>query len=193
MVAARNADGSWLQFDYRGAAGWVFAGLVSATVDIASLPVAANIPPPPPSATRAPPTQAPVPGDPVILDLIGRINKARADAGLNQLRWTPELAQAAGAHTWDMATHHFFGHTGSDGSDVTVRIRRAGYIPVYWGEILTHVNGGGGPDAAFSQFWNSPHHHDIILGDKFTDVGAAWIKDPADASFNYYAVVFGRR
>ncbi len=194
QVTGRDSLGTWLEVACGGRSGWVFVGLVSFSGNVAQLPVPANVPEPPPTMQpTARPTAAPasLPADPVVADLVARINQARVDAGLSPLTWVPELAAAATAHANDMAAHNFFSHTGSDGSDVSVRMRRAGYQPVYWGEILTHVNGGA--DAAFVQYWGSPHHHDVILGDRYRDIGAAWIRDPREGGFNYYVVVFGRR
>jgi uncharacterized protein YkwD len=89
-----------------------------------------------------------------------------------------------------MVTHNFVDHTGSDGSDVTVRMRRTGYAPLYWGEIIAWAPGGA--DGAFDGWWNSPHHHDIMLGGQFNEMGGAWQHDPR-SDFSYFVFAFGRR
>ncbi len=43
------------------------------------------------------------------------------------LAWNPQLAQAAQSHSQDMATNGFQSHTGSDGTNPTQRMQRAGY------------------------------------------------------------------
>ncbi len=89
-----------------------------------------------------------------------------------------------------MVAHDFLSHTGSDGSDVVVRMARAGYPALYWGEVITWTPGG--PGRAFDNWWGSQHHHDILLGGNFTEFGGGWAPDPR-SDFAYYVFVFGRR
>lgn len=56
-VTAKNAAGTWLQFNYDGDPGWVSAELVTVSGDANAISVAQNIPAPPPP----PPTAVPVP------------------------------------------------------------------------------------------------------------------------------------
>ncbi len=53
-VTGKNAAGDWWQIDYNGQPGWIFGQLVTAT-GAEGVPVAQNIPAPPPTATAAPP------------------------------------------------------------------------------------------------------------------------------------------
>jgi len=41
--------------------------------------------------------------------------------------WNTKLADAARAHPDDMALHNFFSHTGSDGSNVSIRVDSQAY------------------------------------------------------------------
>ena len=182
-------------------------GLAATPAVLGSIPIAAaSSPTPSPRATAAPrraasaaptmpgspaPGETPVPGDPAAAALVQRINQARHEGGQPALAWAAALAQAAQAHGADMVAHGFFSHTGSDNSDVRTRIARAGYRASYWGETLTHV--AGGPGDAFTQFWDSPPHRDILLGSSFTEVGAAMASDPAAPGFAYWVVVFASR
>jgi uncharacterized protein YkwD len=139
------------------------------------------------------PTATPTPSTPIdsqLGDLLQHINDGRKSEGMAPLAWSTQLAVAALVHSSDMAANNFFSHTGSNGTEVNARMVRAGYAPLYWGEVLTWV--GGGPGAAFAQFWDSPHHHDILLGGDFSDLGAARVADPR-GSFDYWTVVLGRR
>src|SRR5687768_5993080 len=56
--------------------------------------------------------------------LLQRVNEVRASQGLPALAWCGTLANAAGAHSQDMAANGFMGHIGSDGSDFTTRADR---------------------------------------------------------------------
>ena len=58
-MTGKSPDGAWYQFDYDGAKGWVNAGLVSASGDMAAISVVATIPPPPTAIPQ--PTQPPTP------------------------------------------------------------------------------------------------------------------------------------
>ncbi len=89
-----------------------------------------------------------------------------------------------------MASRKTLSHTGSDGSDVGVRIRRAGYKPTAWGEIIASVTGG--PAEAVIAWWNSDPHRAIMLNPDFHEFGAGHAKPRGDP-LEYYVVVFGRR
>ncbi|MEZ4863179.1 MAG: SH3 domain-containing protein [Caldilineaceae bacterium] len=62
-LTGKNADGSWWEIALSGGqSGWVYAPLVETNGDTNAVAVAANIPPPPPTATPAPtepPAEAP--------------------------------------------------------------------------------------------------------------------------------------
>jgi len=60
------------------------------------------------------------------------INQLRVNAGLPSLRVHPLLTQAANQHILDMTTSGVYGHTGSDGSSVHMRIARTGYVTGGW-------------------------------------------------------------
>jgi len=166
-----------------------------------------SVPPSPvPTATRVPPTETPIspaptatsriaaqggPVDPALVELANLINQARIEAALAELIWSPELAQAAGIHAKDMADHGFVSHTGSDGSDVVTRMKRAGYEPTYRGEIIVWVSGG--PETAFGWWWDSGIHHSTMLGVAYRDFGMGRAPHPTYAGQAYFVVVFGRR
>ena len=147
------------------------------------------------TATRPAPTatleSTPVegPADPALAELAGMINRARRQAGLDGLAWSPELAEAAAIHAQDMGDHGFVSHTGSDGSDVVTRTERAGYTPTWSGEIIACVSGGY--QAAFDWWWNSELHHNTMLGTAYQDFGIG--SAPARIGQACFAVVFGRR
>lgn len=145
-------------------------------------------------AQPAEPPSADLPDDVTdaqVIELTRRINQARAEAGLPALAWCRELALAAQMHAEDMAAHGFVSHTGSDGSEVTDRMRRVGYEPAFRGEIIAWVPGG--QELAFAGWWESQAHHATILGEAYRDFGIARVPHPTRAGHNYFVVVFGRR
>lgn len=58
---------------------------------------------------------------------VAGINGLRAGSGLPPLAYSAGLEQAAQAHAGDMARKGFFSHTGSGGSSLGTRLKRAGY------------------------------------------------------------------
>ena len=58
---------------------------------------------------------------------LAAVNAQRAEAGRSALIYDMRLEAAARAHAEDMARAGFFGHTGSDGSDISQRLDRVGY------------------------------------------------------------------
>ncbi len=57
-----------------------------------------------------------------------RVNAIRARHGLSQLAWNAELAAIATAHSIDMRKQRYFSHDAPDGTQVTDRYARAGYV-----------------------------------------------------------------
>ncbi|MDH7486958.1 MAG: CAP domain-containing protein [Anaerolineae bacterium] len=146
----------------------------------------AALPAPTVTAASAP---ADGPTDPALAALAAMINQARGEAGLDELAWSLELAQAAAAHARDMGEHGFVSHTGSDGSGVATRMERAGYRPTWHGEIIACV--AGGYQKAFEWWWNSRLHHDTMLGTAYRDFGLG--SAPARIGQACFVVLFGRR
>lgn len=144
-----------------------------------------------PAATPAAGASALPAADPAVAELAAMIQQSRAEAGVAQLSWSPELAAAAAWQAQDMASHGFVSHSGSDGSDIMQRIRRAGYEPRFRGEII--VQTAGGPAAAFDWWWSSSLHHDTMLGPAYRDFGVAVARSSGPRPRDYYVVVFGRR
>jgi uncharacterized protein YkwD len=57
---------------------------------------------------------------------LNALNSARAQRGLSSLGCDSKALSAARAHSQDMCTHNFSGHTGHDGSSLSDRLHRAG-------------------------------------------------------------------
>lgn len=143
------------------------------------------------TSTRTPaPTRSPSATPTALNELYERINRIRRDANLAELTLAADLIEAAQAHAADMTSRQTLSHTGADGSDVGARIRRTGYKPTAWGEIIASVTGG--PAQAVTVWWNSAAHRAIMLNPDFREFGAGRAA-PASDPLEYYAVVFGRQ
>ncbi|MGB8813036.1 MAG: CAP domain-containing protein [Paracoccaceae bacterium] len=59
--------------------------------------------------------------------VIGQVNAERKRAGLGALATSSKLQKAAQSHACDIAGQHSISHTGSDGSDLSKRLKRSGY------------------------------------------------------------------
>lgn len=60
-------------------------------------------------------------------EVLSTINQERAANNRAPLAYDARLERAARSHAQDMVRNAFFAHTGSDGSDIGDRLRRAGY------------------------------------------------------------------
>ena len=137
---------------------------------------------------------------PVVLETtLCLLNGERADRGLPPLAPNPKLATAATAYAQDLVDGSYFSHTGRDGSNVLVRIRRVGYLPpnADWrlGENLAWGTGALATPAAIMQAWmNSPGHRENILNADYREIGVGVVTgNPAktDGAGATYATAFG--
>ncbi|MDH6127365.1 CAP domain-containing protein [Kitasatospora sp. GP82] len=105
-------------------------------------------------------------------EILSLENAARAQAGCPALSENGQLAQAAQAHSTDMATKGYFGHQGSDGSDVRARIARTGFSPNSPSE--ENISSGyPTAQATFDGWMNSAPHKAAILKCSWTQTGIA--------------------
>jgi uncharacterized protein YkwD len=125
--------------------------------------------------------------------VIPLLNKERANNGLSALASNGVLTSAARAHSKDMATNNYLGHTGSDGSGLVSRIQAAGYSYSTAGE---NVYGGNmqynTPYSAVSAWMGSQGHRENILNRDFTQVGVGYWCIENSTYGGYFTADFGR-
>src|SRR5512145_1555599 len=121
--------------------------------------------------------------------LIDLINKARAEAGRPALTFNPKLAEAARAHSLDMACNQSdrLIHSGSDGSWTGDRLERVGYTGSYYLEILAI----GLPGDAMNQWKDEKNDWSAVLNSRVTEIGAAYVYSKFSAYGSYWTVVMG--
>jgi uncharacterized protein YkwD len=129
--------------------------------------------------------------------LLAAVNEARAMArycgttwyaAAPALAWNTKLAQAAAAHSHDMAANNFLSHTGSNGSTLVNRVDATGYLAIAWAENIA-----GGPatvDAAMTGWLASAGHCANIMNSTFRDFGAACARNDAAAYQRYWTQDF---
>jgi uncharacterized protein YkwD len=126
------------------------------------------------------------------------VNEARAKArrcGSKQfsstrpLAWNAKLANAALAHSREMASLDYFSHAGKDGSQVDKRAQQQGY---QWRRIGENIAGGpGSPKKVVSGWLASPGHCSNIMNPEYTEMGTAYAVNPESSEVIYWTQVFG--
>ena len=101
--------------------------------------------------------------------LIAQVNAQRKAKGLGTLRPSAKLMKAAQGHACDNASRGGYSHVGSDGSDLSTRIRRTGYKI----RVAAENTGLGFDDPArLVAFWmGSSGHRANMLNPQVTEVG----------------------
>jgi uncharacterized protein YkwD len=96
------------------------------------------------------------------------------------LTWSPQLTQAAAAHTVDMVTNNFFSHTGSNGSTLGSRITAAGYN---WRAVAENIAAGYGTiDSVMAGWLASDGHCANLMSSSYTQVGLACVSSSANGN-----------
>lgn len=97
------------------------------------------------------------------------VNASRRANGLAPLKYNPQLGSAAMVHGCDMAVNGFFGHTGSNGSNVQTRVRAENYQNCTVAENLAW----GFPDSSqiIGGWMNSAGHRSNMLHPRVTEMG----------------------
>lgn len=133
---------------------------------------------------------------PVILAAVNAARAAPRACGTQQfdtappLAWNANLAQAALAHSGDMAGQRYFSHVAKDGRVVAQRAAQAGYRWRLIGENI--AAGQDTAEEAVAGWLNSPAHCANIMNPGFTEMGAAFgISDGARPGRVYWTQVLG--
>jgi len=109
-----------------------------------------------------------------------------------ELRWNPQLAQAAERHTGAMARTRLFDHVGADGTTVRERVDATGYRWQVIGENLAAGHPAIGD--AFAGWLASRSHCEALIDQRFTEFGIAKTvsNNPNDVYGVYWALVLGK-
>ena len=107
------------------------------------------------------------------------------------LAWNDALAEAALAHSRDMASRDYFSHVDPSGASVRQRVASAGYRWRYVGENI--AAGLGSPEQVVAGWLASPGHCANLMSPDFVDMGAAYAVEPASKLDIYWTQTFGAR
>lgn len=114
---------------------------------------------------------------------LAAVNAERNAKGRAALVYDDRLEAAALAHARDMAARNFMSHTGSDGSTLAKRLKRAGYKYCFGAENI--AVGQPNLSRAMVAWMNSSGHRKNILSRKAEAMGFA------RAQGNRWVMVFG--
>ena len=120
-------------------------------------------------------------------------NEERAQAGLDPLAWSDNLAAAATAHSKDMVAERFFAHENLLGQSPFERIRDAGYDFTWAGENIAWGAGRDRPTprSIMDGWMNSPGHRANILRPQFRHLGLGIVPEaPQLLSFGAAAATY---
>ncbi len=121
-----------------------------------------------------------------MLEEVNRLRQSGCQCGddyfppVPALRWDARLAKAARAHAADMKSSNRMSHTGSDGSTIGQRARRAGYA---WSMIGENVAWGYSDIPSVVEGWkNSDGHCRNMMKKEYVHLGAAqygvyWVQE----------------
>lgn len=150
-----------------------------------------------PLATTAPVLNIPLPVPSAVVNndqeteaaaVLNLVNIARANEGLGRLSLEPRLMAAALEHSEDQAENNTMTHDGSDGTQPSERVTRAGYPFCMTGENVA-MRFDISSDGVFEQWWNSPPHHENMMTPEFIDIGIGYaLSRSGDV---YYTMVLG--
>jgi uncharacterized protein YkwD len=106
--------------------------------------------------------------DPAALDAVNELRKTETRAPLS---YSKALERIAEGHAEDMAKKDYFSHTGSDGSGIGDRARRAGYGYCFIAENI--AKGQRSLDAVMEGWTRSEGHRRNMVDRKATEMGLA--------------------
>ena len=122
--------------------------------------------------------------------LLFLINSERRKVGAPALRINSNLTQAALGQSQDMATHNFFSHTGSNGSQLSVRVSATGYN---WSTVAENIAAGQStPSQVFQSWLNSPSHKQNMLNPTYRDVGFGYASNTLSTYKTYWTATFAK-
>ena len=130
------------------------------------------------------------------------INKLRRQRHLRALTDSTQLDRAANQHAREMVADRYFSHDSPDGSGVSDRVKRAGYVRGYpsW-QVGENLAWGSGPNSTARQIvlaWmGSPEHKRNMLDPSYRQAGLAVAAgspvDGVGGPVGTYTNDFGRR
>ncbi len=135
--------------------------------------------------------------DVVKAKMVRLINQARSSSRIcgtkiyppvGTIAWNPTLARVAFEHSVDMATKDRVSHSGTDGSSVSERVERKGYV---WSNVGENISAGRESSEEVVGAWlRSPHHCEVIMKAEFVEIGGSCFHNKDTRYKTFWTVVF---
>jgi uncharacterized protein YkwD len=110
-------------------------------------------------------------------------------AATTALRWNDTLFRAAAGHGQDMVEHHFFAHTGSNGSTVGARLTAVGYS---WASAAENIAAGQPTVTRVVDAWmGSDGHCANLMNPALEEFAVACVYNTANRS-NYWSMALAK-
>lgn len=123
--------------------------------------------------------------------VLEHVNAQRRSQGLSPVRLSGRLDKVAQMHACDMASQGRYTHVGSDGSDLSQRLRRGGYKFRLGAENTAR---GFDSSSRVVNFWmNSTYHRANILQARATEMGVGVIQPVGDRPYWVLVLAAPRR
>lgn len=112
--------------------------------------------------------------------MLDMVNEDRAANGLSALSWSNDLAQAAAAHSRDMAENNYFSHTSPTYGSFSVRLKASGISTLGAGENLALYNS---LEKAQAALMSSSGHRANILKASYTHCGIGVVYNQSKGAY----------
>lgn len=104
------------------------------------------------------------------------------------LTWSAKLGAASLAHSRDMASQNYFSHRSKNGDQVDSRVGEQNYA---WRGVGENIAAGQGSAQQVVSAWlSSPPHCANLMGEGFSEMGAAYAIDKNSDATIYWTQVF---
>ncbi len=123
--------------------------------------------------------------------VLAHVNAQRRAKGLSPVRLSGRLDKVAQAHACDMAAQRRYTHVGSDGSDLSQRLRRGGYRFRLGAENT--ARGFDSSDRVVNFWMNSTYHRANILQASATEMGVGLTQPNGDRPYWVLVLAAPRR
>lgn len=133
-------------------------------------------------------------------EILKLTNEARAEArkcggrtfkAVAPLTWADKLGAASLAHSRDMASQNYFSHRSKNGDQVDRRVGAQNYA---WRGVGENIAAGQGSAQQVVSAWlSSPPHCANLMGEGFSEMGAAYAIDKNSDATIYWTQVFATR
>lgn len=128
-------------------------------------------------------------------EMLSQVNLIRKEAGVRALKLCKNLSIASQSYSEDMARQNFFSHSGKNGSTLTSRTKRAGYVASAGGTGFALgeniAKGQNNVNEVIKAWRNSKGHYRNMIEGNFSHVGFGRSKHENSLNTFFWVQNFG--